>query len=78
MSTDAIPSPYPANTVPNVRRANVVAANSPPHKFLEGKKDEELHWTENEIAARDLLFVRNCSNLTLTISSPFAKLLIGP
>lgn len=76
MSTSTL-NPYPANTMPQVRKANVVPRNLPPHKFLENKSDEDLRWDAGEIGARDLLFIRNCSNLTLAINTPFTKLLIG-
>lgn len=69
--------PYPKNTEPSIRQVNVVARKTPPHKFLENKKGEEIHWDSSNIAQKDLLFLRNCSDLVLKISTPFTKLLIG-
>lgn len=70
-------SPYPKNTTPGVRHVNIVQRHTPPHKFIEGRKNESFELTGQNITRRDLLFIRNCSNCTITVSSPIAKLLVG-
>lgn len=69
--------PYPANTTSSVRRVNVVPARARPHKFLEGKKGEEISWDSSNIGLHDLLFIRNCSDMVLKITTPITKLLVG-
>lgn len=76
MSTETS-SPYPANSTPHVRHAHVVPRMSPPHKFLEDKSGVDIKWDVANLAPRDLVFVRNCTNVTLTLATPCAKLLIG-
>jgi hypothetical protein len=70
-------APFPANTIPSVRRVNVVPAMAPPHKFIEGSKGQDFVWDSSNIARRDLLFVRETSSGTITINTPIAKVLIG-
>jgi len=70
-------STYPANTIPSVRHVNVVPSKAPPHKFMEGIKDQDTVWDASHIARRELLFLRNCSGGSITVNAPFAKILIG-
>lgn len=75
--THTASTPYPVNTVPSVRRVNVVPSKTPPHKFLQGLKNQTTVWDDSNIARKDLLFVRDCAGGSLTVNAPFAKLLIG-
>ena len=77
MSTETASVPFPANTIPVVRKVNVVPANAPPHKFIEKRQNEEIVWGASDIARRDLLFVRHCSGGSITINAPITKILIG-
>ena len=77
MSSSTTSAPYPANTIPSVRRVNVVPAMDPPHKFIEGSSGENYVWDSSNIARRDLLFIRESKNGTITINAPITKILIG-